>query len=90
MSTQEITPSLPSLFDPPPPVTTTYARDFVKWCFSFGDHFRNSPDITNLRYWAQKSKLKIQNLEEPAVLDAARTLFLKRIEQRTRKLEAAN
>ena len=90
MSTQDVSEVPPSLFDAPPPVTVSYARNFVKWCCSFGDGFRNSPDITNLRYWAQKSRIKIREQEEPAVVDAARTLLLKRIEQRTRKSEAAH
>jgi hypothetical protein len=90
MSTQEGFESTPSLFDPPPPVTVTVAKDFVKWCCSFGHGFHNSPDIANLRYWARKSKLKIKEREEAAVLEVARTLFLKRIEHLTRKSEPAN
>ena len=90
MSTPGISPERPSLFDPPPPATTTYAKDFVKWCCSFGAEFHNSPDITNLRYWAKKMKVKIREREEPVVLEAAQGLFLKRIEQQTRKSEPVN
>lgn len=81
MSTQET----PSLFDAPPPVTVSHAKDFVRWCCSLGGDFRNSPDIANLRYWAQKTEVKFKDGEEAAVLEAARALFLKRIEQLTRK-----
>lgn len=86
MSTQE----MPSLFDAPPPVTVSHAKDFVRWCCSMGADFRNSPDITNLRYWAQKNKVKIKDREEAIVLETARQLYLKRIEQLTRKSEPAN
>ncbi len=87
MSTQDISLETPSLFDAPPPATTTYAKDFVKWCCSFGAGFHNSPDVANLRYWAKKMKVKIKEREEPAVIEAAHGLFLKRIEQQTRKSE---
>lgn len=88
----------PSLFDPPPPEAPAgeekgndnVAKDFVRWCCSVGSDFRNSPDITNLRYWAAKTKLKIKEREEAAILDAARPLFLKRIEQSIRKSDPAN
>src|SRR6185369_9454767 len=77
----------PSLFDAPPPESYLHAKDFVRWCFSFGDDFRNSPDITNLRYWAQKNKVKINGRDEVEILETARPLFLKRIEQSVRKSE---
>ena len=32
------------------------ARNFVRWCWSFGTEFRNSPDITNLRSWLRNEK----------------------------------
>jgi len=57
------------------------AKDFVRWCFSFGADFRNSPDVINLRTWAQKAKLKLKDSEEREFLDEARRLYLKRIEQ---------
>jgi len=77
----------PSLFDAPPPVSYLHAKDFVRWCWSFGNDFRNSPDITNLRYWAQKNKVNLKERDELEILDAARPLFLKRIEQAVRKSE---
>jgi len=75
----------PSLFDAPPSASYLYAKDFVRWCCSFGPDFRNSPDVTNLRYWAQKSKVHIEEREVAEVLETARPLFLKRIEQALRK-----
>jgi hypothetical protein len=79
----------PSLFDAPPPESYLHAKDFVRWCWSFGNDFRNSPDITNLRYWAQKNKIKIGARDEAEILETARPLFLKRIEQAVRKSERA-
>jgi hypothetical protein len=79
----------PSLFDAPPPESYLQAKEFVRWCCSFGTGFRNSPDVTNLRYWAQKSKLRIKERDEIEILDTARSLFLKRIEQAVRKAERA-
>jgi hypothetical protein len=79
----------PSLFDAPPSASYLHAKDFVRWCCGFGPDFRNSPDITNLRYWAQKNKLKFKDTDEIEILDAARPLFLKRIEQAVRKSERA-
>jgi hypothetical protein len=64
-----------------------HAKDFVKWCCSFGTEFRNSPDVSNLRYWAQKMKVKIKDREEDEILETSRSLFLKRIEQAIRKAE---
>jgi hypothetical protein len=78
---------LPSLFDAPPPASYLHAKDFVRWCCSFGAEFRNSPDVTNLRYWAQKNKIRLGEHDEAEVLDTARSLFLKRVEQATRKAE---
>ena len=80
----------PSLFDPPPPATVSHAKDFVRWCCSFGTNFRNSPDVANLRYWARTHKVRIKEDEEPEVLEAARKAFLKRIEQLTRKSQPAS
>ncbi len=77
----------PSLFDAPPSPTYLHAKDFVRWCCSFGADFRNSPDITNLRYWAQKSKVKLKDGDVAEILETARPLFLKRIEQAVRKSE---
>ena len=79
----------PSLFDALPSASYLHAKDFVRWCCSFGADFRNSPDRTNLRYWAQKNKIKLKGGDEAEILDIARPLFLKRIEQSTRNLERA-
>lgn len=84
------TQDTPTLFDAPPPPAVSQAKDFVRWCCSFGNSFRNSPDIANLRYWAHKSKVKIKEHEEQEILQAARAQFLKRIEQLTRKSEPVN
>jgi hypothetical protein len=81
--------SVPSLFDAPPPPTYLHAKEFVRWCCSFGADFHNSPDVTNLRFWAQKNKIKIGGRDEPEVLDRARELFLKRMEQAIRRAERA-
>jgi hypothetical protein len=75
----------PSLFDAPPSSSYLHAKEFVRWCCSFGPDFRNSPDVTNLRYWAHKSKVYIEEREVAEVLETARPLFLKRIEQAVRK-----
>jgi hypothetical protein len=79
----------PSLFDAPPPANYMHAKDFVRWCWSFGADFHNSPDVTNLRYWAQKNIVRLAPGDEVEVLDVARELFLKRIEQAVRKAERA-
>jgi hypothetical protein len=64
------------------------AKDFVRWCFSFGRDFRNSPDLINIRIWAQKTRLKLADAEETQLLLAARRLYTKRIEQMMKKVEA--
>jgi hypothetical protein len=66
------------------------AKDFVRWCCSFGDSFRNSPDIANLRFWLPKAKFKLRNGEEFEVLEAARSAYLKHIDQLMKKSENAN
>jgi hypothetical protein len=78
-----------SLFDAPPPASYLHAKEFIRWCFSFGTDFHNSPDVTNLRYWVQKNKIKIKNNEETEILETARPIYLKRIEQAVRKSEGA-
>ena len=102
MSTRDLSPETPSLFDAPllagtPDVlpqasedkgTSQLAKDFVRWCFSLGGNFHNSPDLANLRFWAEKTKSKIDQTEERDILAIARPLFFKRIEQLTRKAEA--
>ena len=87
---RELSQDTPTLFDAPPPITVTHAKDFVRWCCSFGNSFRNSPDVANLRYWAKKNKVNIKEREESEILEAARAAFLKRIEQLTRKSEPLN
>ena len=79
-----------SLFDPPPSQSYLQAKDFVRWCCSFGNDFRNSPDISNLRYWAHKNKIKMKERDEQEILETARPLFLKRVEQAIRKSEKAD
>lgn len=88
----------PALSAPPPPKddkrplqgTEQLAGEFVRWCCSFGADFRNSPDITNLRFWTQKTKLKLKEKEELAILDAACPEFAKQIEHLMRQSEIAN
>jgi hypothetical protein len=79
----------PSLFDAPPPESYLQAKDFVRWCCSFGADFRNSPDVANLRYWARKSKIRIKERDELDVLETARSLFSRRLEQAIRRSERA-
>jgi hypothetical protein len=74
-----------SLFDAPPSPVYLHAKEFVRWCCSFGSDFRNSPDITNLRYWANKSGTSIKERDEAETLETAREMFLKRIDQAVRK-----
>jgi hypothetical protein len=76
-----------SLFDAPPSATYLHAKEFVRWCCSFGPNFRNSPDVINLRYWAKKEKVKVKEQDEPEILEIALPMFLKRIEQAVRKAE---
>lgn len=68
----------------------TVAKNFVRWCCNFGTQFRNSPDVTNLRYWAKKNKLQFKPGEEVLIVDTARRLFLKHVERLLRKSESAN
>jgi len=84
---RDLSQEAPSLFDAPPSPSYLHAKEFVRWCCSFGTEFRNSPDITNLRYWAQKNKLKIKDREESDILNAARAAYLKKVEQSVRKAE---
>ena len=64
------------------------AKEFVRWCFSFGADFPNAPDLINFRAWAAKTKLKFKDAEENEALIEARRLYLKKIEQMTRRAEA--
>ena len=96
--------SIPSLFDSPaagaPPAAAEVpvrevsrydelSKDFIRWCFGFGADFRNSPDVINLRVWCQKAKLKVRDVEEGELIAEARRLYIKRIEQMTKKSETA-
>jgi len=63
------------------------SRDFVRWCCSFGNDFRNSPDITNLRVWMRKENIIPSSSEEEEILAEARRLFLKKVEQAVRKAD---
>jgi hypothetical protein len=65
------------------------AREFVKWCCGFGADFRNSPDPTNFRFWSEKTKLKLNDVEHHEVLSESRRLFARKIEQITRKADAS-
>jgi hypothetical protein len=87
---RELSQDTPTLFDAPPPATVSQAKEFVRWCCSFGSNFRNSPDVANLRYWAKTKKVKIKERDEAEVLQAARIAFLRRIEQSIRKSEPVN
>jgi len=87
---RELSQDTPTLFDAPPPASISQAKDFVRWCCSFGDGFRNSPDIANLRYWAQTNQVRIKERDETEILQAAKTAFLKRIEQLMSKSEPVN
>src|SRR5215510_6704807 len=80
--------SVTSLFDAPPPTSYLHAKEFVRWCCGFGSDFRNSPDVLNLRYWARKNDIHIVQPDEVEVLETARSLFLKRVEQAVRRAGA--
>jgi hypothetical protein len=94
------TPSLFNESDVLPPVvnneasvheekrTEKLAKDFIRWCFGFGPEFRNSPDIINLRTWANKLKWKLTESEEIELLQDARKLYLRRIDQMMKKSES--
>jgi hypothetical protein len=83
----------PELFSPEVMAAETpagnQAREFVRWCCSLGDTFRNSPDATNLQFWLKKSKLKISRNEELEILTEARRLFSRKVEQHVRRAAAA-
>ena len=96
--------SIPSLFDSPaagaPPAASEVpvrevsryeelSKDFIRWCFGFGADFRNSPDVINLRTWCQKVNVRLREAEEREILVEARRLYLRRLEQMTKKTETA-
>lgn len=64
-----------------------HARDFVRWCWSVGGDFRNSPDRINLQFWAGKSEVTLSTEEEDLVLSEARIVFYRRVDQAARKAE---
>jgi hypothetical protein len=63
------------------------AREFVQWCWGVGDGFHNSPDITNLQFWLQKSRNNPGRVQEDEILVEARRLFLKKVGQAVRKAD---
>jgi len=63
------------------------ARDFVQWCWSVGDGFHNSPDITNLQFWLHKIQTSSSRVQEGEILVEARRLFLKKVGQAVRKAD---
>ena len=65
------------------------AKEFVKWCWGFGADFRNSPDITNLRFWIRKVNLKVKDSEIEEIQNEARRLFGKKMDQLMRKADAS-
>jgi len=85
----EIALDVPNLFTPENMTAETpigtQARDFVRWCFSVGDNFRNSPDATNLQSWLKKSEIKVSKAEESEILVEARRLFHRKLEQHVRR-----
>jgi hypothetical protein len=68
----------------------SHAREFVQWCFSPGEGFRNSPDNTNFQTWLKKVKLKVSKAEESEILTEARRIFNKKVEQHVRRAAAAS
>jgi hypothetical protein len=83
----------PELFTPENVIAESpvgnHAREFVRWCFSLGDNFRNSPDATNLQSWMKKNKIKVSKAEEAEILTESRRLFMKKLEQHVRRSTAA-
>jgi hypothetical protein len=63
------------------------ARDFVKWCWSVGEDFHNSPDLTNLQFWLEKNNEHVSAVAEREILVEARRLYLKKVEQSVRKAD---
>lgn len=61
------------------------ARTFVRWCFSLGADFRNSPDETNLRSWSAGQGVPYKSSQERQVLKNARELYSQRIATSLRK-----
>ena len=61
------------------------ARTFVRWCFSLGADFRNSPDETNLRSWSAAQGGSYKSTQERQILKNARELYSQRITTSLRK-----
>ena len=72
-----------------PTTSSQLARNFVRWCCSFGKEFRNSPDEANLRAWAEKEGFLYKSTQEKQILKAAQELYLKRIVSLLRKSQGA-
>jgi DNA primase large subunit len=89
----EMLTATPDLFTPENVLAESpignHAREFVRWCFSLGDNFRNSPDATNLQSWLKKGKIKVSKAEEGEILTEARRLFMKKLEQHVRRATSA-
>ena len=89
----ETMPETPELFAPENLIAESpvgnHAREFVQWCFSPGDGFRNSPDNTNFQTWLKKEKIKVSKAEEAEILTEARRLFNKKVEQHVRRAAAS-
>jgi hypothetical protein len=89
----EIALDAPNLFAPENMTAETplgtQARDFVRWCFSVGENFRNSPDATNLQSWMKKNDIKVSKAEESEMLNEARRLFSRKLEQHVRRSTAS-
>ena len=68
-----------------PATSSQLARNFVRWCCSFGKEFRNSPDEANLRAWAEKGGFLYKSTQEKKILKSAQELYLKRIVSLLRK-----
>jgi len=66
----------------------TQATEFVRWCFSTGDSFRNSPDATNFQSWIKKNGVQVSKAEEAEILLEARRLFNRKVEQHVRRSTA--
>ena len=95
VSTDLQTGSLFDAVEPGPPATMVksktsaqLARNFVRWCCSFGGEFRNSPDEKNLRAWAGKEGVSYKSGQETQILKSAREVYLKGIVSSMRKSSA--
>ena len=89
----ELALDTPNLFSPENIVAEspigTHATEFVRWCFSMGDSFRNSPDAKNFQSWLKKNAINVSKAEEAEMLIEARRLFNRKVEQHVRRSTAA-